>query len=65
MTLNGESIVVGGDAILSVAGQRVATPAQLADLTQSHKPGDHLRLAARGGHTRTVTVTLENAPAAA
>jgi hypothetical protein len=33
---------------------------------QSHKPGDRLRLlVARGGHTRTVTVTLENAPAAA
>jgi S1-C subfamily serine protease len=66
ITVNGESVIVGGDAIVAVDGRQVDSPTQLADVVRSHKPGDRLRLeVARSDHTRTVVVTLGNAPSAA
>jgi S1-C subfamily serine protease len=63
VTVNGESVLVGGDAILAVGGRRVETPVQLADVVQAHEPGDELTLqVARNGHVRSVTLTLGNAP---
>jgi putative serine protease PepD len=65
VTVDGESVPVGGDAILAVGDQRISGPAQLADVVRSHKPGDELALrVTREGRTRTVTVTLGNAPSA-
>ena len=66
VTLNGESVLVGGDAILAAGGQPIATPAQLGDAVRSRKPGDDLRLQVmRAGHVRAVTVKLGNAPGTA
>jgi S1-C subfamily serine protease len=63
VTVNGESVLVGGDAIVGVGDQRIETPTQLADAVRSHKPGDELSLrVTRDDHTRTVVVTLGNAP---
>jgi S1-C subfamily serine protease len=66
VTVDGESVPVGGDAILTVGDRSVSTPAQLADAVRARKPGDDLSLQViRRGHERTVTVTLGNAPSAA
>ena len=66
VTVNGESVLTGGDAILSVDGKPIDSPSQLADAVRSHKPGDRLTLqVTRDGHQRTVTVTLGNAPSKA
>jgi len=63
VTVDGEAVAVGGDAIVAVDGRRIDTPAQLEDLVRSHKPGDALRLeVVRDGRTRTVAVALANAP---
>ena len=64
VTVAGEAVAVGGDAIVAADGRGIDTPAQLEDLVRAHKPGDALRLeVVRDGHTRTVAVTLGNAPA--
>jgi putative serine protease PepD len=66
VTVNGESVLTGGDAILAVDGKAIDSPAELADAVRSHKPGDRLMLrVTRNGHERTVTVTLGNAPSKA
>jgi putative serine protease PepD len=63
VTVDGESVLVGGDAILAVSDRRIGTPEQLADAVRSHAPGDELTLqVVRGQHSRSVTVTLGNAP---
>jgi S1-C subfamily serine protease len=63
VTVDGEGVLVGGDAILAVDGRRIETPAQLGDIVRSHKPGDELQLeVVRDDHARTVVVTLGNAP---
>ena len=57
------SAFVGGDAIVAVDGKAVCSTAQLADVVAAHKPGDTLKLeVVRGGKSRTVEVTLGNAP---
>ncbi len=66
VTVDGESVPVGGDAILAVGDRPITAPAQLANVVRSHQPGDELALqVTRGGHTRTVTVTLGDAPSTA
>jgi putative serine protease PepD len=63
VTVNGESVLTGGDAIVAVDGRPIGTPEQLADAVRAHKPGDELRLVViRSGRERTVTVELGNAP---
>jgi putative serine protease PepD len=63
VTVEGETVPVGGDAIVAVDGKPTATSAGLADAVRSHKPGDELRLrVVRRGQTRTVVVALGNAP---
>jgi len=66
VAVDGESVPIGGDAILAVGDRSIDAPAQLANVVRSHKPGDKLSLqVTRQGHTRTVTVTLGDAPSAA
>jgi S1-C subfamily serine protease len=66
VTVDGESVPVGGDAILGVGDRSITTPAQLANAVRARRPGDDLSLrVTRRGHERTVTVTLGNAPSAA
>jgi S1-C subfamily serine protease len=63
VTVDGESVLTGGDTIVAVAGKTVDTPEQLADAIRAHKPGDKVQLeVSRSGTERTVTVTLGNAP---
>jgi putative serine protease PepD len=66
VTVDGESVPVGGDAIVEVGDRAITAPAQLADVVRSHEPGDQLALqVTRGGHVRTVNVALGNAPSTA
>jgi len=62
VTVDGQSALVGGDTIVAIDGEPVATTQQLAGVVAAHKPGDRLQLAVvRGGKRRMVTVTLGNA----
>lgn len=64
VTVNGVGAVVGGDAIVSVDGKRVSSAGQLADVIAADKPGETVSLGVvRNGHSKTVKVTLGNAPA--
>jgi S1-C subfamily serine protease len=63
VTVNGESVLVGGDAIVAVDGKAIETPAQLADVVRSRKPGDRLTLRVmRADRERTVTLRLGDVP---
>jgi S1-C subfamily serine protease len=63
ITVNGASVLLGGDAIVAVDGKPVHTSTQLADAIAGRKPGDRVSLeTVRGGSTRHVVVTLADAP---
>jgi putative serine protease PepD len=63
VTVNGTSTFVGGDAIVAAEGKAVSSTAQLGDIVALHKPGDALKLeVVRSGKSRTVEITLGNAP---
>jgi S1-C subfamily serine protease len=64
MTGNGTSTLIGADVIVTVDGEPVTSTTQLSELVALHKPGETLELqVVRGGKSRTVDVTLGNAPA--
>jgi S1-C subfamily serine protease len=61
---NGTSSFVHADAIVTVDGEPVSSTGQLSELVALHKPGETLELqVVRDGKSRTVDVTLGNAPA--
>jgi S1-C subfamily serine protease len=63
VTVNGESMLAGGDAIVAVDGKQIDTPAQLADVVRTRKPGDRLSFrVVREDHQRTVTIRLGDVP---
>jgi putative serine protease PepD len=63
VSVKGVSGVVGGDAIVSVDGKAITSSDQLSEVVGEHRPGDTLKLeVVRGGASRTVAVTLGNAP---
>ena len=63
MTVNGVSGLLGGATVVGLDGRSVTTYSQLADAVARHKPGDRLKFeVVRGGTTRTVEVTLGDAP---
>jgi len=63
VTVNGESVVAGGDAIVAVNGKKIQAPAQLADAVRTRKPGDRLTFqVVRQDHERTVTIRLGDVP---
>jgi putative serine protease PepD len=63
VTVNGIRAFVGADAIVAVDGRPISSTAQLGDAVALHKPGDALELTVvRGGKSRTVEITLGNAP---
>jgi S1-C subfamily serine protease len=63
VTVNGVSGLLGGDTIVAIDGRSVTSSAQLADAVALHKPGDKVRLeVVHEGATRTVDVTLGDAP---
>jgi S1-C subfamily serine protease len=64
ITVDGVGMLVGGDVIERVDGQRITSPAQIANLVARRRPGDRLSLeVVRSGKSRTVEVTLGNVPA--
>jgi S1-C subfamily serine protease len=64
VTVGGQSALVGGDAIVSVDGTPVDSSDRLVALLAEYKPGDSVQLGVvRNGQSRTVAVTLGNAPA--
>jgi putative serine protease PepD len=63
VTVDGVSAFSGGDSIVAVNGEKVASPAQLAAILARHEPGDSVTLTVvRNGAPRTVHVTLGNVP---
>jgi S1-C subfamily serine protease len=63
ITVDGESALVGGDVIVSVAGKDIRSPAQLIDAVSARRPGDTISLeVSRNHHERSVRVKLGNAP---
>jgi putative serine protease PepD len=63
VTVNGESMLAGGDAIVAVDGKQIDTPAQLADVVRTRKPGDRLTFRVmRADHERTLTIRLGDVP---
>jgi len=64
VTVNGQSVSLGGDVIVAVDGKGIGGTEQLGAVVATHKPGDRLQLTVlRGGARRNVVVTLGNVPA--
>jgi S1-C subfamily serine protease len=62
-TVDGEQVPTGGDVIVEVDGDAVATTAELQSAVDAKKPGDTLMLTIlRDGERRMVTVTLGTRP---
>jgi S1-C subfamily serine protease len=63
VTASGASAPVGGDSIIGIDGRRVTSSAELTGIVARHRPGDTVALeVVRDGATRTVRVTLADAP---
>ena len=59
----GETYVLGGDIIVSLDGERIASLDQLRDAIAGHKPGDKVTLVIyRNANKTSVTVTLGRQP---
>jgi S1-C subfamily serine protease len=64
--VNGQSLVLGGDVIVSLDGKPVSSMDELSAAIGRHRPGDKLAVGLlRNGSGKTVTVTLGRAPAQA
>jgi putative serine protease PepD len=58
-TVDGTPFSTGGDVVTAIDGTAVHSATQLVNLIQAKKPGDQISLSiARGGGTKTITVTL-------
>jgi putative serine protease PepD len=58
-TINGQTVVLGGDVITKIDGKTIRTFDDLSGTITAHKPGDTIQLEiVRGGKTMTVSVTL-------
>jgi putative serine protease PepD len=65
LVVQGEQVVVGGDAIVAIDGKPIDSSDALAALVAQHRPGDQVVLrVVRDGTARSVTVTVGSAPAA-
>jgi S1-C subfamily serine protease len=64
VVLAGESYSLGGDVIVAVDGERVASLPQFRDVLARHKPGDTIRLELyRGSRQISIPVVLARQPA--
>jgi S1-C subfamily serine protease len=64
--VGGQSLVLGGDVIVSLDGKAVDSMEALSSQIARHEPGDELKVGLlRSGSPKTVTVTLGKAPAQA
>jgi S1-C subfamily serine protease len=60
----GESYSLGGDLIVALSGERIASLEELRDALARHKPGDRITLRVyRGSTPRTLVVNLGRQPA--
>jgi S1-C subfamily serine protease len=65
LVVQGEQVVVGGDAIVAIDGKPIDSSDALAVAVAQHRPGDRVVLrVVRDGAARSVTVTVGSAPAA-
>ena len=65
LVVQGEQVVVGGDAIVAIDGKPIDSSDALAAAVAQHRPGDRVVLrVVRDGAARSVTVTAGSAPAA-
>lgn len=63
VTVDGQSALVGGDVIVSVAGLKIRSPAELSEVVGARAPGDVIVLhVSRNGRERTLRVKLGTAP---
>jgi len=63
VTIEGVEVLVGGDVITSVGGEKVSTMQDLVSAIRNREPGDEVSLAIiRDGEESEVTVTLEELP---
>jgi serine protease Do len=63
VTVNGVSMLVGGDALVKLDGKRLSSAAQLVTAVEARKPGDVLSLeVVRAGAARRVHITLGTVP---
>jgi S1-C subfamily serine protease len=61
--VDGEGALLGGDVIVSAAGQEIRSPAELSDVVGKYKPGAVIELrVSRDRRERTVAVRLGTAP---
>jgi S1-C subfamily serine protease len=64
--VEGQQIVLGGDVIQTLDGQRIDSMDALSGEIAKHKPGDRVTLGIlRSGSSKTLTITLGRAPAQA
>ena len=65
VVVQGQTAIVGGDAIVSIDGQSVDSPDELAALVARRRPGDRITVGlVRNGAERSVAITLGAAPGA-
>ena len=58
-TMSGTTYELGGDVIVAVDGERISQSSQLADVIETHRPGQQVTVTIiRDGHQQDVTVTL-------
>jgi S1-C subfamily serine protease len=63
VTVDGQTVPLGGDTIVGFDDQPIHSSQDLADAVAQHKPGDHVGVqVVRGGDARTVEVTLGTSP---
>jgi serine protease Do len=64
VTINGQTVTIGGDVITAVDGKAVTTLGELRNLLSTFQPGQNLTLTIlRGGSSLEVPVTLAERPA--
>ncbi len=62
-TINGQQVVIGGDIILAIDGNQVATPQQLSSFIQNDQPGQIVILTIlRNGNSMDIQVQLAARP---
>jgi S1-C subfamily serine protease len=63
IVLAGESYSLGGDVIVAIGGERIASLPELRDVLSRHEPGDEVQVRIyRGSEQQTVRVVLERQP---
>jgi S1-C subfamily serine protease len=62
--VTGDQLLLGGDIVTAVDGERMVTADDLTRVLQAHRPGEAVAVQVRRGDTlRTIQVTLGNRPA--